>query len=249
MPNTIQHYTYAQLEALWIQAGGDRASAPIMAAIALAESSGIPTNTNKNTDGTIDRGLWQINSSNVDSVTMFDPMANAKEAVKLKNNGQGLRNWVTYTNGAYRKFLQNGVDPNGTGLPSGSTSTATDASLSGDLGNAIGQGLGNAFQALFQPLISMFIWGGEIILGIGLVVGGLIVFSMNTSAGQAVKNAAGKSAEVAEPELSPELEARRREIQIMREQRTQARRKAIRQEASRRNKEIEKNGKRESSNS
>lgn len=252
MPAKLQLYTFAQLEALWINNGGSKALAPTMAAIALAESSGNPLAENRTDNGGTQTswGLWQLSDGthNMPVANILDPNINAQQAV-AKYRSQGLKAWGTYTSGKYRQFLQNGVDPNGTGLPSGSTSTATDASLSGDLGNAIGQGLGNAFQALFQPLISMFIWGGEIILGIGLVVGGLIVFAMNTSAGQAVKDAAGKSAEVAEPELSPELEARRREIQIMREQRTQARRKAIRQEASRRNREIEKNGKRESSNS
>jgi len=206
MPNQVQHFTYAQLEALWIQAGGDRASAPIMAAIAMAESSGIPTNVNHNSDGTVDRGLWQINSSNVDSVSMFNPLANAREAVKLKNNSLGLRNWVTYTKGTYRQYLQSGTSPDGN-LPSGSTSTATDASLTGDLGSAIGQGFGAAFQALLQPLIATVLWGSEIMLGIGLMVLGVVVFALNTEPGErAVNSVVGTAKQGLKLAAAPETE-------------------------------------------
>ncbi len=36
----MTHYDYAQLEGLWEDAGGSKALAPIMAAIAMAESGG-----------------------------------------------------------------------------------------------------------------------------------------------------------------------------------------------------------------
>lgn len=206
MPNTVQHYTYAQLEALWIQAGGDRASAPVMAAIAIAESSGNPAADHKNTNGTTDRGLWQINSVHGDLST-FDPMGNAKAAVKIKKT-QGLRAWTTYTTGAYRKYLQNGVTPSDNVPTTGSTSTATDAGLTGDIGGAIGQGMGDAFKALLQPLVSTFIWGGEIMLGIGLMVGGIIVFVINTNAGKSITRDAATS--VAAPELTLEQQVARR---------------------------------------
>lgn len=50
--------TFAQLEQLWIAQGGDPAFAPIMAAIAMAESSGDVTNTTG--DNGTSWGLWQI---------------------------------------------------------------------------------------------------------------------------------------------------------------------------------------------
>jgi hypothetical protein len=239
MPNSIQHYTFAQLEALWIQAGGDRASAPVMAAIALAESSGNPAAINdKNSDGSVDRGLWQINSSNVNSVSMFNPTENAKEAVKIKNS-QGLKAWVTYTSGEYRKFLGSAAPDNN--LPSGSTSTATPAdSLTGDIGSAIGQGLGQAFQALFQPLISTLIWGGEILFGIGIMVAGLAIFVINTGPGKSAIASGSRLAEdgigVAAPEVTPEIEMEQR---VRREQARLQREKQVRQEARRRNKSPE----------
>lgn len=209
VPSSVTRYTYAQLEALWIQAGGDRASAPIMAAIALAESSGDPTATNHNSDGSVDRGLWQINSSH-GSLSTYNVADNAKAAVKIKGT-QGLSAWVTYTNGMYRKFMKNGVNPDSNGLPNGSTSTADQAGLSGDIGTAIGQGLGQAFQSLMQPVISTIIWGGEVMFGIGIIGLGIVVFALGTdrakqTAGQ-VGSLAGTAASAAAPELSPELQA------------------------------------------
>jgi hypothetical protein len=99
-------YTYAQLEGLWEQAGGSSALAPVMAAIALAESGG---NSNAyNASGAT--GLWQIlgavNASDQSSLT--NPAVNAKEAV-LKYNSQGLGAWATYTSGAYKQYLQSGT--------------------------------------------------------------------------------------------------------------------------------------------
>lgn len=209
MPAATQKYTYAQLEALWIQAGGDRASAPVMAAIAMAESGGNPAAINTNTNGSTDRGLWQINSVH-GSLSTFDPLANAQAAVKIKKT-QGLNAWVTYTSGKYRQFLQNGVSPSGTPVGSTSTTSATDASLTGDIGGAIGQGLGDAFKALMQPVISTFIWGGEIMLGIGLMVGGIIVFVINTNAGKTVTGDLVQGATaVTAPELTMEQQIQRR---------------------------------------
>jgi hypothetical protein len=208
-----------------------------MAAIALAESSGNPAAVNHNTDGSTDRGLWQINSVH-GSLSTFDPMGNAKAAVKIKSS-QGLTAWVTYTSGAYRKFLSNAAPDNN--LPSGSTSTATPAdNLSGDIGGAIGQGLGSAFQALFQPIISTLIWGSEIGFGILLMLAGAFIFAMQTDSGKNIRSSvtgiAETGAQVAAPEASPEIEMEQR---VRREQARLQREKQIRQEARRRNKASE----------
>ena len=251
MPNTSRPWTFAQLEELWVQAGGDRASAAIMAAIALAESSGNPLAKNdQNTDHTIDRGLWQINSSNVDSPSMFDPMSNAREAVKLRNNSLGLRNWTTYTSGKYRQFLSNArPDPN---LPTGSTNTATQSGFNPldplgitDAGGAIGEGLAKGLTALFEPFLASVIWGSEMMFGIGLMVLALFVFAMATDVGRratgAVVGAAGGAAKAVAPEVGipvagiarKPLISQEQKVQI--EQRRQAERAAVRHEAARRN--------------
>lgn len=118
-------YTYAQLEDLWINAGGNKTLAPVMAAIALAESSGNPDA--RNPSGAT--GLWQIlgavNPSDQGSLT--NPQTNAKEAV-LKYQSQGLGAWTTYTSGAYRQFLEGGVQPIPAGVAAPQSSTGTTGS-------------------------------------------------------------------------------------------------------------------------
>jgi hypothetical protein len=102
--------TFDQLQQTWIQAGGTPSAAPLMAAIALAESRGIPNNANPTDSngrgGTqFSGGLWQIsNGTTTPYANWADPTANAKVAV-AKYNGQGLSAWGTYTNGAYKKYL------------------------------------------------------------------------------------------------------------------------------------------------
>jgi hypothetical protein len=101
-------YSKSQLAGLWIQAGGPARVANIAAAIAMAESRGVVGATNRNSNGSIDRGLWQINSVH-GALSQFDPRANARAAVQLYNGrGGDFTDWVQYNNGAYRQFLQPG---------------------------------------------------------------------------------------------------------------------------------------------
>jgi len=101
---TFGNYNHAALEQIWVQNGGDRSKADIAAAVAQAESGGNPGASNKNSDGSIDRGLWQINSVH-GSLSVFDPAANARAAIKISSNGTNWSPWVTYNTGAYRKYL------------------------------------------------------------------------------------------------------------------------------------------------
>lgn len=87
----MANYTCSQLAQLWVQAGGPSAVANLMASIAMAESSGNPQASNTNTNGTVDRGLWQINSVH-GSQNWFDPLTNAQEAVALYKD-QGTSPW------------------------------------------------------------------------------------------------------------------------------------------------------------
>jgi hypothetical protein len=182
-------YTYAQLEGLWIQAGGSRALAPIMAAVALAESSGDPNAKNPNDNGGTQTswGLWQISDGthNEPVPNILDPKINAQEAVK-KVQSQGLKAWGSYTSGAYQKYMQQNITPVNV---TGSTTTANDAgwldnplgTAAGDIGNAIGKGFAAAFSALFKPVINLMIWGSETVLGIALVVGGVLMVIANSA--------------------------------------------------------------------
>lgn len=97
-------YTFAQLEQLWRQAGGPAKLEATMAAIGLAESAGNPRAVHVNADGSIDRGLWQENSSHGYGTRSFNPRASAQEAVAIEGS-QGLDAWSTYTSGAYLRFM------------------------------------------------------------------------------------------------------------------------------------------------
>jgi hypothetical protein len=81
-------YTKQMLIALWERAGGRAAAANIAAAIALAESGGDP-NAGRNHPY---HGLWQIGPGGP-----WDPLANAKEAVRKSGNGRNWTPWTTYT--------------------------------------------------------------------------------------------------------------------------------------------------------
>jgi TP901 family phage tail tape measure protein len=96
-----------QLVSLW-NAAGRGGGANLMAAIALAESGGIPSVTNS--IGA--RGLWQIIPSTARAFglnygRLTDPRYNALGAHKILA-GQGLGAWDTYSSGAYRQYLQRG---------------------------------------------------------------------------------------------------------------------------------------------
>ncbi|MBW4717285.1 FG-GAP-like repeat-containing protein [Saccharothrix obliqua] len=89
-------------------------------AIALAESGCNPSATGHNTNGTIDRGLWQINSihTQFSNACTYDPQcnANAAYAIYLGRNST-FQPWVTYKTGKYRQYLdraQAAVDRLGT---------------------------------------------------------------------------------------------------------------------------------------
>lgn len=104
-----------QVKELWVRHGGDPGQADIAQAVATAESGRRPTAVNgKNTNGSTDFGLWEINSIHRPRFEretgrpwsdIQDPNANTEFAVILQRE-QGWRPWVGHNSGAYRKFLQ-----------------------------------------------------------------------------------------------------------------------------------------------
>lgn len=92
--------TIDELKALWIQAGGNPQNAGIAAAFAMAESGGNANAKNVNRNGSEDRGYWQINTIH-GAKSSFDPLANARAAVAISNNGANWKPWcVGYTDKA-----------------------------------------------------------------------------------------------------------------------------------------------------
>ena len=94
-----QYFDMAQLAQLWIQAGGSPAWADTMAAVAYYGESGGQSNATNASSGAA--GLWQIASQYQSDAfnkahppaSMHDPLANAKAAVALFDNGPGIVNW------------------------------------------------------------------------------------------------------------------------------------------------------------
>lgn len=107
--STSTHYDYKQLRQLWLNAGGNKAWSYVMAAVGLAESSGVTYATNHDANGSVDYGLWQINSVHGYDANrlLSDPAYNAKAAVAVFNSS-GPHAWSTYNNGDYKKYLPNG---------------------------------------------------------------------------------------------------------------------------------------------
>lgn len=120
----MTHYTYAQIEQIWIRNGGNRAMAPLMAAIAEVESAG--DSDAENPSGAT--GLWQMEwplySGYVSGATSrqayHNPDINAKAAIKLSQNNPSVapgspvfNNWIKweFPAGAYKKYLKGNVPP------------------------------------------------------------------------------------------------------------------------------------------
>lgn len=198
--------TYSQLEGVWIQNGGSTSLAPVMAAIALAESGGNPSARNdKDNGGTQSSfGLWQISTGthNPPASNWSDPNENARLAVG-KYKSQGLRAWGTYTSGAYTRFLANGVPPSsisgGSTLNVGGTiSTTAVASATDSTDYTCAWNLnipikGNICVATKSQMRAVL---GVSMMGVGLVVGlvGLILltkYSLDKTGGtQAIASSA-----------------------------------------------------------
>ncbi len=80
-------YSYAALETLWIQAGGDPAHEAFAACIAEHESGGNPGAVSP----TSDYGLWQEHND----PAALDPVVSARTAVQMSSDGTSWSAWTT----------------------------------------------------------------------------------------------------------------------------------------------------------
>ena len=81
-------------------------------AICMAESRGNPNanNAGTNSDGSVDRGLMQVNSIHADMVggdldKLYDPKTNLDVAYSLSKQGTDWTPWSAYLNNNYLAFL------------------------------------------------------------------------------------------------------------------------------------------------
>jgi hypothetical protein len=121
----------------------------IAVAVAMAESGGNPKAHNPVPPDN-SYGLWQINmlgsmgparrkqfnlKSNAD---LFDPAINAKAAFAISSGGTNWKPWSTYTNGAYKKYLDGSVSTTGNGSSTSQAGFFDDAM---DVADSIGDGV------------------------------------------------------------------------------------------------------------
>jgi hypothetical protein len=128
-------YTYAQLEGLWINAGGPKVLAPVAAAIAEAESGGCSTALNPDDNGGTQSswGLWQISNGthSMPVANIYDAGVNAQQAVaKFNGAGQSFSPWGTYASGAYKQFLNSSTTPDSNVPGSSGSGVSTTGLLS-----------------------------------------------------------------------------------------------------------------------
>lgn len=128
-------------------------------AIALAESNGRTDAINRNnSNGSVDRGLWQINSVH-DKLPgdRFNPADNARLAYQIWKNG-GWRAWSTYKSGRYRAYLPRGTTASGSPAIGGG---AVQAGLDFPT-------LGNPFESVLNggvwARLGVFLLGGLLLL-------------------------------------------------------------------------------------
>ena len=183
--------SYSQLEQLWTQAGGSKSLAPVMAAIAVAESGGNPGAVNPNDNGGTQSsfGLWQISTGThtPPASNWSNPLENARLAV-AKYQSQGLGAWGTYTSGAYKQYLHgagvppgaNTGGPQSSGLSSLASTTTGALSSAGALLHGTAVVLDRAF-GLFAPGQGWRILFGAGAIGAGY--GSYQTFRSTTSAG------------------------------------------------------------------
>jgi Lysozyme like domain len=202
------NYSFPELQQLWTQAGGSVTLAPIMAAIALAESGGNP-NAHHVTRREDSRGLWQINVRAHPSfahANLYDPAVNAQAAVSVYRS-QGLGAWSTYTSGAYESYLGNSSTSSSSrygGTRPGGGAEGQNELVDSALGNLLWGNPLKGFEQLFgqggtwsvitdsgkaaMAAVKFMLWllsplnllrGIEFLAGMGLIVLGLVSIMLN----------------------------------------------------------------------
>lgn len=96
----------AQIAEYAYQAGFRDSDVTIAVAVALAESGGRTDATNRNSNGSIDRGLMQINSVHDEMPgNRFDPLTNMRLAFAIKTRRGSWKDWATFNSGRYALYM------------------------------------------------------------------------------------------------------------------------------------------------
>jgi murein DD-endopeptidase MepM/ murein hydrolase activator NlpD len=104
--------TVTQTKNFASQAGFTGQGLNIIVAIAQAESGLNTAARGVNSDGSIDRGIVQINSkwhAEYSDACAYEPSCAMRAAYQISNKGTNFTPWSTYTSGAYKQFLSGGT--------------------------------------------------------------------------------------------------------------------------------------------
>lgn len=140
------------------RAGFSDNTAPLAAAVAMAESGGNPAARNVNVDGSVDRGLFQINARwhpEVSDACAFNPECAARAAYRISNQGTNWNQWSAYKNGSYRQFLHANGTQDGTQISGSVANPPASTPVAGMIaGGIVGVGLlGAGILLAVRPLL------------------------------------------------------------------------------------------------
>lgn len=187
-------FTFEQAAAAAKAAGFSDDDSITAAAIAMAESGGNEAAVSKpNSNGTVDKGAWQINSSHTAILATGDPLSLADNAQMAHAvfAGQGWKAWTTYNTGAYKKFL-----PDAKSRPSilqWLTNPVGSAGATVAQGVQDASGLGGLAGAVTKAASDM----ATVVIAVVLVGLGFFILVRNTAPAKAVTSTAVTAAKVA----------------------------------------------------
>jgi hypothetical protein len=200
------NYNGKQLAAVASLAGFKGANLVMAVAIARAENGSLnPGATHKNSDGSTDYGLWQINSVHgIAPATLLDGAGNAAAAYRISSGGSDWGAWTTYKTGAYHAAMPWAAQqvsamqssggaaaefindpPPATQIGNGNFFATTSA---GSAVLGVGSGAVNAVESVpqfLEKLSSIDTWErvGFVVAGLALMGFGVVGVFMSTRAG------------------------------------------------------------------
>lgn len=170
-------------------AGFTGRSLTLAVAVALAESGGRTDATHRNSNGSTDYGLWQINSVHGDLIrsgSWSNPADNARMAHSVyAAAGGSFRPWATYTSGRYLAFVGRASAASGNPAPPSAQGSATGVGFPNPLSPLVG--ISQFANLIANPhtwiRIAMFTAGGGL-----LVIGILTLTRLDNALGKAALN-------------------------------------------------------------
>ena len=188
-----------QVATLMQQAGFPTSAIPQGLGVATAESGLRSDAVSKpNSNGTVDRGLWQINSVHgKDPARLMDPAYNTQVAFELwRSAGNSWRPWSTFNNGtAHVVNASNAVGFNPWWLVSPFGAGA--AGVGGDIAKSTGlASLGQAAGVVIGTVTSVAFWkrAGALFAGFIILIVGFVILASGNKTVKTIAKTAAKGA-------------------------------------------------------